>query len=102
VREPLYVLGHADSELDPGDVSFVAADIVGAAGSVVGVARSPRARAQEASLSNTAFHVADIGALDDGRAFDAVVGRFVLMHQADAQRAGSVRLLSMCARAASW
>jgi SAM-dependent methyltransferase len=73
-----------------GDVTFVAADLVGDAGSVTGIDRSAQAvaaargRAQTESRANARFQVADIEAFDDDLRFDAVVGRFVLMHQADA------------------
>jgi SAM-dependent methyltransferase len=78
-----------------GDVTLLAAGIVGWSGSVVGVDRSPeavavaRARAAAAGVTQAAFHAGEVARLDgiaalDGLpAFDAVVGRFVLMHQAD-------------------
>ncbi len=72
-----------------GDVSLLVAEIIGAGGSVVGIDRSARAvaearaRAQAESRQNVEFQVADIAAFDDDRTFDALVGRFVLMHQPD-------------------
>lgn len=72
-----------------GDVSFLVADMVGAGGSVLGVDRAPEAiaragaRARTESRSNVAFRVGAIDAIEDDRGFDALVGRFVLMHQAD-------------------
>ena len=72
-----------------GDMSFVAADVVGPLGEVVGIERSPEAvaqataRAHQCALVNTRFVVGDIhAALDDGL-FDAVVGRLVLMYVPD-------------------
>jgi SAM-dependent methyltransferase len=78
-----------------GDVSFLAAEMVGATGSVVGVDRAPdaiaaaRRRARAEARTNVAFRAGAIDLLDDDHGFDALVGRFVLMHQADA--AGTLR-----------
>jgi SAM-dependent methyltransferase len=72
-----------------GDVSLLAAEIVGPTGSVVGVDRAleaiaaARARAQSEDRSNVDFCLGTIDEIVDGRGFDALVGRFVLMHQAD-------------------
>jgi ubiquinone/menaquinone biosynthesis C-methylase UbiE len=72
-----------------GDVSFLAAEIVGTTGSVVGVDRAPeaiaaaRARAHAEARSNVDFRLGAIDEIVDDRGFDALVGRFVLMHQAD-------------------
>jgi SAM-dependent methyltransferase len=72
-----------------GDVSFLAAELVGPTGTVLGIDRDPgvlavaRERAQAAGLDNVTFEEREIdGLLATGR-FDAVVGRFVLMYQAD-------------------
>jgi SAM-dependent methyltransferase len=72
-----------------GDMAFVAADVVGPHGEVVGIERSPEAvaqataRARQRALVNTRFVLGDIHhALDDGP-FDAVVGRLVLMYVPD-------------------
>jgi SAM-dependent methyltransferase len=73
-----------------GDVAALAADLVGPAGSVVGVDRAPdaiaaaRARAAAESRSNIEFRAAAIDGINEDGGFDAVVGRFVLMHQGDA------------------
>jgi SAM-dependent methyltransferase len=123
VREPIYVCGHAPSELErlrtqsaffaditrgafeaaglrpgfrvldigcgAGDVSFLTAELVGPTGSVVGVDRAAeaiaaaRARAQAEARSNVDFRLGAIDEIVDDRGFDALVGRFVLMHQAD-------------------
>jgi SAM-dependent methyltransferase len=73
----------------PGDVTLIAADLVGPMGRVVGVDVNPavistaRARAQAAHAPQVSFIAGDIRdvAVDD--VFDAVVGRFVLMYSAD-------------------
>ncbi|MBV8930095.1 MAG: class I SAM-dependent methyltransferase [Mycobacteriaceae bacterium] len=70
----------------PGDVSFVAARLVGATGTVLGIDAAKevigmaRARAGERGLSNVSFEqaTADEVAVDDP--VDAVVGRLILMH----------------------
>jgi len=75
-----------------GDVSLLAAALVGPSGSVVGIDRSPQAivtaqrRATAAGVTNTRFDVAEIDALVpevEESAFDAVVGRLVLLYQPD-------------------
>src|SRR5438309_209505 len=61
-----------------GDVSLLAASIVGPAGSVLGVDRAAasietaRERVRSAGLQNVAFEVADLPSLDPGRTFDAL------------------------------
>lgn len=73
-----------------GDVAMLAADLVGPRGRVVGLERNgaivetARARAEAAGWTNVEFVVGETGeaALDSD--FDAVVGRWVLMHQPDA------------------
>ena len=72
-----------------GDVSFLAADLVGETGEVVGVDRAPAAvlaaneRARAASLHNVSFLAGDPGDLTFEEPFDALVGRYVLMFQPD-------------------
>ncbi|HVO80969.1 MAG TPA: class I SAM-dependent methyltransferase [Terriglobales bacterium] len=72
-----------------GDVSFLAADLVGANGSVLGVDRSPaaveraRSRAIRRNHHNVEFAVGDPAAMHFDRPFDAIIGRFVLMYQDD-------------------
>lgn len=72
-----------------GDVSMLAAELVGPSGSVVGIDRSPQAlttargRAQAARLGNIVFNEATLQFHKDTAAFDCVVGRYVLVHQAD-------------------
>jgi ubiquinone/menaquinone biosynthesis C-methylase UbiE len=78
-----------------GDVSLLAADIIGPTGLVLGIDRSPEAvgtagaRAAAAGIRQATFRVAEIQSLEAGVPFDAVVGRFVLMHQPDP--AGALR-----------
>jgi ubiquinone/menaquinone biosynthesis C-methylase UbiE len=72
-----------------GDVAFVVADLVGAAGVVVGMDRSPDAvataqgRARHLGLRNVHFAVGDIRNASADGPFDAVVGRLVLMYLPD-------------------
>lgn len=72
-----------------GDVAFLAADIVGAGGEVIGVDRAPaaldaaRARAIAMSLGNVAFRQGDAAAMAFDQQFDAVIGRYVLQFQRD-------------------
>ena len=75
-----------------GDVSFLAAAMVGEDGLVIGVDRSPaaidtaRARAAHAGRENVRFHLADdegLRAVPEAEPFDALVGRLVLMYQGD-------------------
>ena len=75
-----------------GDVSFLAADLVGPEGYVLGVDRSPaaveraRTRAMQRNVTNVAFEVGDPAAMHFDRTFDAIIGRFVLMYQDDPAR----------------
>jgi SAM-dependent methyltransferase len=72
-----------------GDVSFLAADLVGEGGHVLGVDRSAAAvqrataRAIRRRYSNVTFVVGDPAAMQFDQPFDAIVGRFVLMYQDD-------------------
>jgi ubiquinone/menaquinone biosynthesis C-methylase UbiE len=72
-----------------GDVTFLAADLVGDKGSVVGVDRAAaavvaaRRRAEARSLKNVSFREGDPAEMTFKKSFDAVVGRYVLMYQAD-------------------
>jgi SAM-dependent methyltransferase len=74
----------------PGDVSFLAAELVGDDGCVVGVERDEHAlqgarrRAAESGLQNVEFVCGDFRDVAlAGPPFDACVGRLVLMYQAD-------------------
>ncbi|MBE2998666.1 class I SAM-dependent methyltransferase [Nocardiopsis sp. HNM0947] len=72
-----------------GDVAFLAAEMVGPTGRVLGVDTDPevlrtaRARAEAAGLDHVDFTVGDLRTVDPGERFDAVIGRFVLMYLAD-------------------
>ncbi len=73
----------------PGDVSFIAARLVGPTGSVLGVDAAPemielaRARAAEQGLSAVRFTQAAVDAIGLDEPVDAVVGRLILMHLPD-------------------
>jgi SAM-dependent methyltransferase len=72
-----------------GDVAFLAADLVGNTGEVIGMDRSEvaldlaRARAKDRSLHNVSFQEGDPVEATFAQPFDAVVGRLVLMYYAD-------------------
>jgi SAM-dependent methyltransferase len=72
-----------------GDVAFLAAELVGPTGYVVGLERDPgtveaaRRRTDARGVSNVAFRLQALDRPVDGEPFDAVVGRFILMHQTD-------------------
>jgi SAM-dependent methyltransferase len=72
-----------------GHVAFLAAEIVGDTGEVVGVDRSAEAvsaataEAAARRLGNVSFRAGDPIQLVFGRPFDAVIGRYVLQFQAD-------------------
>jgi SAM-dependent methyltransferase len=86
-------IGHGMRVLDlgcgAGDVSMLAAELVGGSGSVVGIDRSPEAiavarrRARTAELRHVHFEEATVGAFSGIQPFDMVIGRYVLIHQAD-------------------
>ena len=75
-----------------GDVSFLAAELVGSNGFVVGVDRSAaaveraRGRAIRRNIHNVAFETGDAAEMHFERSFDAIIGRFVLMYQEDPAR----------------
>jgi SAM-dependent methyltransferase len=70
-----------------GDVAFLAADLVGESGQVVGVDRAPEAvavaqeRAERAGLANVSFVQGDPADMSFEMPLDAVVGRYVLQFQ---------------------
>ena len=72
-----------------GDVAFLAAELVGASGEIVGVDMAPaaigvaRSRAAALSLENVAFLEGNPAAMSFDRPFDAVIGRYVLQFQKD-------------------
>lgn len=69
-----------------GDVSFLAARMVGDTGSVLGIDRAAAAveaatrRAAGMQLSNVRFQVAELDALRPEGRFDAIIGRLVLLY----------------------
>jgi SAM-dependent methyltransferase len=73
----------------PGDVSFIAARLVGPSGTVLGVDAAPemielaRTRAAEKGLSAVRFTQAGIDAIALDEPVDAVIGRLILMHLPD-------------------
>ncbi|HXW70306.1 MAG TPA: class I SAM-dependent methyltransferase [Methylocella sp.] len=78
VREGMRVL---DLGCGPGDVSFLAAEMVGPSGWVIGIDQAPEAiasardRAREKGIKNGDFEVTSIEAFSSLARFDAVVGR---------------------------
>jgi ubiquinone/menaquinone biosynthesis C-methylase UbiE len=73
-----------------GDVSFLAARLVGESGSVLGIDRAPssvetaRRRAEYHRVTHATFMEADLSTFRPDRTFDAVVGRLVLLYVPDA------------------
>jgi ubiquinone/menaquinone biosynthesis C-methylase UbiE len=84
IREGLRVL---DLGCGAGDVSMLAAEMVGPSGSVVGIDRSAEAIANaEARVRDNGFlqinlHVSSVEEFSSDEPFDVVVGRYVLIHQ---------------------
>lgn len=72
-----------------GDVSFLAAKLVGPSGTVIGIDKSTEAialareRASRAEFQNVTFIEGDMIDLSLEQSFDAAVGRLVLMYQPD-------------------
>ncbi len=70
----------------PGDVSLLAAELVGVTGRVLGVDANPdvlrlgQARAQAAGLAHVSFQAGDIRELTLDQEYDAIVGRLILMY----------------------
>ena len=70
----------------PGNVSMIAAELVGETGAVLGVDANAdvlqlaRARTQAAGLTKISFLAADLLNLTLEQEYDAVIGRFILMH----------------------
>lgn len=81
-----------------GDVSMIAARLVGSSGEVVGIDRagealdSARRRAAGAGYDWLKFQAADLHSFETDRPFDAITGRFILMYLTDVS--GSVRQLA--------
>ncbi|UXA08101.1 methyltransferase domain-containing protein [Mycobacterium sp. SMC-2] len=86
----------------PGDVSFIAARLVGPTGRVLGVDAAPamvelaRARATEQGLRTVRFTQDAVDAITLDEPVDAVIGRLILMHLPDP--AGTLRHLSSFVR----
>lgn len=86
MKEGMRVL---DLGCGPGDVSFIAAEMVGPSGWVIGVDQAPEAialardRAREKCIKNVDFEVTSIETFSSPVQFDAVVGRYILVHQTD-------------------
>jgi ubiquinone/menaquinone biosynthesis C-methylase UbiE len=86
----------------PGDVSFIAARLVGTTGTVLGVDAAPemvelaRARATELGLATVRFTQAPVDGITLDEHVDAVVGRLILMHLPDP--AATLRHLSSLVR----
>ena len=86
VRRDMRVL---DLGSGAGDMAFVAAELVGSSGEVVGIDQSAdsvakaTARAAGRGLSNVRFVVGDIHDRAPGGPFDAIIGRLVLMYVPD-------------------
>ena len=70
----------------PGDVAFLAAEMVAPGGEVLGVELQERPvllaehRARALRLTNVRFEIGDVRQMRFDRPFDAVVGRLILMH----------------------
>jgi ubiquinone/menaquinone biosynthesis C-methylase UbiE len=86
IAEGMHVL---DLGCGAGDVSFLAAELVGPTGSVFGIDVDPgvlavaRERAAASGWTRVRFEDGAIDSFSTTQPFDAVVGRFVLMYQAD-------------------
>jgi ubiquinone/menaquinone biosynthesis C-methylase UbiE len=86
-----------------GDTSFLAAQLVGPTGSVVGIdprcdlIAVARERAGEKRLTHVTFKSVPLEALSDPGSFDAVIGRYVSTHQPDLTHA--LRVAARLARA---
>jgi len=72
-----------------GDVAFLAADLVGPKGTVVGTDKvaaavaAATASAEDRGVDNVSFQVGHPAAMSFEQPFDAIVGRYVLLFQAD-------------------
>jgi SAM-dependent methyltransferase len=81
-----------------GDVALIAGEMVGPSGSVVGIDRAAgalplaEARARHLDYDWVSFRDADLYAFEPDGKFDALVGRFILMHVPDP--VGAIRRLS--------
>jgi ubiquinone/menaquinone biosynthesis C-methylase UbiE len=95
VGEGMHVL---DVGCGLGDVSFIASDLVGPQGSVLGIdldgdaLRVAEERRIARGATNVSFRQGDARSVDSARPFDAAVGRFILMFMSDPTAA--IRLIA--------
>ncbi len=86
IRSGMHVL---DLGCGVGDVSLLAAHLVGKAGAVLGIDRNAtsvelaRKRAAALGVRIVQFQAAELDAFDTAQTFDAVIGRFVLLYLPD-------------------
>ena len=72
-----------------GDVTMLAAELVGSTGLVVGIDRNRKVltlaaeRAHAAGLPQIRFEQASVESFSSQQAFDLVIGRYILVHQSD-------------------
>ena len=72
-----------------GDVTMLAAQLVGEKGSVVGIDRNQEVlalateRARERGLNQVRFQQAEVESFPSEEGFDLVIGRYILLHQSD-------------------
>lgn len=72
-----------------GDVSFLAARLVGPSGSVVGIDRgddsieTARRRAKSSGIENVTFVAADVSGFETDKMYEAVIGRLILLYFPD-------------------
>ena len=85
-----------------GDVALLAGDIVGAGGCVIGLDRDPKGldRAHQRTVeqgcsTRVSFQNSSLDDFDTTEQFNAVIGRYILLYQADAGSYSSqIRALS--------
>jgi ubiquinone/menaquinone biosynthesis C-methylase UbiE len=84
IREGMRVL---DLGCGAGDVSMLAAEMVGPTGSVVGIDQSAEAvakaeaRVRDIGYPQISFYVSSVEKFSSAEPFDVVIGRYVLIHQ---------------------
>jgi len=99
LREGMRVL---DLGCGVGDVSFLAARLVGPSGAILGVDQSEpsliaaKTRATHSEVTNVSFKTAKLETYDPDETFDAIIGRFVLLYLPDP--AGVLKRLRSCLR----